>query len=125
MKPFRKRTVFYLGEVVLIAALCTLPFHSDLLPLTIGTLFAHLAYSIAGLLFEWRIAAMGPGPDSIFGVSSNTMIKCVMGAGVMAMASWPLLRSNAAWMAGVIALAWGIESLLVYQKENPGQTRVR
>lgn len=125
MKTSRKRALFYLAEVALIAVLLFLPVDSDLLPLTAGTLFSHLVFSIAGLLFEWRIAAMGPGSDSIFGISNDTMIKCVMAAGVAAMASWPLLRSDGVWIVGVLVVAWGIESLLVYQKQNPGETRVR
>jgi hypothetical protein len=125
MKPSRKRALLYLAEAALIAVLLVLPLDSDLPALTIGGLFAHLTWSIAGLLFEWRIAAMGPGSDSIFGISTETIIKCVMAAGVAAMASWPLLRSDGAWIAGVLVLAWGVESLLVYSKENPGQARVR
>ncbi|QBE64144.1 hypothetical protein [Pseudoduganella lutea] len=125
MKTSRKRALFYLAEAALIAALLFLPVDSDLRALTAGGLFMHLTNSLAGLLFEWRIAAMEPGSDSIFGISNDTIIKCVMAASIAAMASWPLLRTNGAWIGGVLMLAWGVESLLVHPKQNPGQARVR
>lgn len=125
MRTSRKRALLYLAEAALVAVLLFLPVDSALRVLTAGALFTHLATSLAWLLVEWRFTAMGPGSGTVFGLSNDTFIKCVMAAGVAAMASWPLLRSDGAWVTGVFVVAWGIESLLVYQKQNPGQARVR
>lgn len=125
MKTSRKRALLYLAEAALIAVLLFLPVDTDLRALTAGGLFMHLTNSLAGLLFEWRYAAIGPGSGSIFGISTDTIIKCVMAAGIAAMASWPLLQSDGAWITGVFVVALSIESLMVYPKQNPGQARVR
>ncbi|WEF31660.1 hypothetical protein [Pseudoduganella chitinolytica] len=112
MRPrTRDRLALYGAELLLVVALggalAVWP-GTKPLELSIGALLLHLTTSVGMWPFQWRFDAIGAS-DRLFGMRMDRLLQGMIVAGVLLMLSWLVVASAAAWVVGMLMVAYAVE----------------